>query len=111
LAEARLVPDIQGTGLRDRLADPGARGSPMTRAIDNFSNGSSAPPRSGRRMDVLEPATGQAYASVADSDVADVDAAVAAARAAFPAWSAWPAPERSLLLHKLADLIDRNLDR
>ncbi|MCK6477219.1 MAG: aldehyde dehydrogenase [Phycisphaerales bacterium] len=65
----------------------------------------------GRTLDSIEPATGAAWARVPDSDEHDVNAAVAAAAQAFPAWAASPASERSRLLLKLADLIDANLDR
>ncbi len=61
-------------------------------------------------LDVFEPATGKVYATVPDSDGADVDAAVDAAARAFPAWAAMPANERSRVLLRLADLIDANLD-
>ena len=42
---------------------------------------------SARWREVFEPASGKAYAEVADGDASDVDAAAAAASAAFPAWS------------------------
>ena len=51
----------------------------------------------GGRLDVFEPATGRAYTTVADGDGEDVGRAVAAAAAAFPAWSSTPAAERSRL--------------
>src|SRR3546814_7612399 len=47
---------------------------------------------------------------LADVDAADVDAAVAAARAAFPDWSSLPATERQRGLEKLADAIESRLD-
>lgn len=77
----------------------------------NLIGGRLVPAKSGRRLESVEPATGSVWASVPDSDGADVDAAVRAASAAFPAWAATPATERSRLLLRLADLIDRDLDR
>ncbi len=77
----------------------------------NLIAGALHPSASGRLIDVVEPATGSVWARVPDSGKADVDAAVAAAKAAFPAWAATPAVERSRLLMRLADLIDANLDR
>lgn len=77
----------------------------------NLIDGQLVPARSGRRLESIEPATGSAWASVPDSDAADVDAAVRAARSAFPAWAAAPATERSRLLLRLADLIDRDLNK
>src|SRR3546814_1024546 len=64
----------------------------------------------GRWLDVFDPATGKPFARVADGDAADVDAAVAAAGAAFPGWSSLPATERACWLEKLADAIESRLD-
>ena len=65
---------------------------------------------SGKTFETINPATGQTLAEVALAGEADVDAAVAAAKAAFPAWSATLAGERGALLFKLADLIDAHAD-
>src|SRR6476659_9433328 len=78
--------------------------------LHNFINGAFAPPRSGSYLDDVNPATEEVIAQIPDSDERDVDDAVAAAKAAFPAWSRTPAAERSRLLLKLADLIEQNLD-
>jgi aminomuconate-semialdehyde/2-hydroxymuconate-6-semialdehyde dehydrogenase len=51
-----------------------------------------------------------AIAEVPDSDARDIDDAVRAAREAFPGWSRTPAAERSRLLLKIADLIEKNFD-
>ena len=48
--------------------------------------------RTGRQIDVINPATRAVFASVARADEAVIDAAVAAAQRAFPAWSAMPLP-------------------
>jgi len=53
----------------------------------------------------INPATQSTLAEVARGGAREVEAAVAAAQAAFPAWAATPAPERANLLHKLGDLI------
>jgi len=70
------------------------------------------PARSGATFEVVDPATGKSFAKAAAGDVADVDAAVAAARAAFegPAWSTATPSARARLLLKLADLIEANAD-
>ena len=60
-------------------------------------------------FDVINPATGVAFASVPAGNVADLDAAVAAARAAFPAWSRTPDAERKALVHALAGLLEANM--
>jgi len=61
-------------------------------------------------IDDVEPATGEVFAQIADSDARDVHEAAAAAKRAFPAWSRTPAAERSRLILALADLIERDLD-
>ena len=59
-------------------------------------------------LDDVNPATEEVIARIPDSDGRDIDDAVAAAKAAFPGWSRTPAMERSRLLLKLADLIERD---
>ena len=76
--------------------------------LANFIGGEFLPPQSGAYIDDINPATEERMASIPDSDERDVDAAVRAARAAFPQWSCKTAAERSDLLLKIADLIDRN---
>lgn len=57
------------------------------------------------RLAVRNPATGQPFGEMPDASAADLDAAVAAARAAFPGWSATPAAERKAALQKAAQAI------
>lgn len=59
-------------------------------------------------LDDLNPATGEVIAQIPDSDAADVDAAAHAAKRAFPMWSRTPAGERSRLLLRLANLIEKH---
>jgi len=61
-------------------------------------------------LSVLEPATEAVLAQVARADTGDVDRAVAAARAALPAWRALPPAERARLLHALADTLAGHLE-
>ncbi|MFV3075588.1 aldehyde dehydrogenase family protein [Niveispirillum fermenti] len=56
-----------------------------------------------RHIDVVNPATGAAFATCPVADLALLDEAVAAAKAAFPAWSARPLADRAGLLTRLAD--------
>jgi len=77
-------------------------------AIANFVGGAFVPTEN--HLDDVNPATEEVIARIPDSDARDVDAAVEAARGAFPAWSRTPAAERSRLLLALADLIEKNLD-
>jgi aminomuconate-semialdehyde/2-hydroxymuconate-6-semialdehyde dehydrogenase len=83
---------------------------PDLTTITNFIGGRDLEPVGRDYMDNFEPATGRVYSRVPMSDERDVQAAVDAARAAFPAWSGLPAAERSRILLKLADLIDANLE-
>ncbi len=78
--------------------------------LTNHIAGKDADPNSGRYLDIVEPATGLVYGRVPDSGPEDVEAAARAAQAAFPAWSATTAAERSRLLMRLADLIERDLE-
>jgi aminomuconate-semialdehyde/2-hydroxymuconate-6-semialdehyde dehydrogenase len=79
--------------------------------IRNFIDGQFVAPVGGRYLENIEPATGKPYSQVADSDNRDVELAVAAAEKAFPEWSRTPAADRSQLLLRIADLIDRDLER
>jgi aminomuconate-semialdehyde/2-hydroxymuconate-6-semialdehyde dehydrogenase len=79
--------------------------------IKNFIDGEFVEPIGGKYLDNIEPATGKPYSQVADSDARDVDLAVAAAEKAFCDWSKKPAEERSKILLRIADLIERNLEK
>jgi 1-pyrroline dehydrogenase len=76
----------------------------------NFIAGEWVPARSGRTDDVINPATGATIASVPSSASEDVDDAVAAAREAFPAWSARTPRERSEILAGVADAVEDDLE-
>ena len=78
--------------------------------LRHFIDGESRDPAMGGWLDVLDPATAAPFAQVARGDATDVDAAVAAAQRAFPAWSALPNSERSRWLEKLADALESGLE-
>jgi aminomuconate-semialdehyde/2-hydroxymuconate-6-semialdehyde dehydrogenase len=78
--------------------------------LANFIDGRFVAPVSGAYFDDLHPASGNVLAQIPDSDARDVASAVDAAKRAFPSWSTTRAEERSRILLKLADLIERNLD-
>lgn len=61
-------------------------------------------------LDVVNPATGKVFATCARADVGQLDAAVAAAKAAFPGWAATPFVERRALLMRWADAIEARQD-
>jgi aminomuconate-semialdehyde/2-hydroxymuconate-6-semialdehyde dehydrogenase len=79
--------------------------------IQNFIDGQFVEPVGGKYLDNIEPATGKPYSHVAESDTRDVELAVAAAEKAFPEWSQRPAAERSKILLRIADLIERDLEK
>jgi len=59
-------------------------------------------------MDVINPATEEVLAKCPRASKAQLDQAVAAAKAAFPAWSATPIAERKKALNAIADIIEKN---
>ena len=74
--------------------------------------GGSFPPANGRFYDSVDPYTGEPWARVPDAGEEDVDRAVGAARAAFEGeWGALTGFDRSRLMHRLADLLERDADR
>ena len=79
--------------------------------IRNFIDGQFLEPIAGNYLDNIEPATGRAYSHVADSDTHDVERAVTAAEKAFDSWSKRPASDRSRFLLRIADLIERDLEK
>ena len=81
------------------------------KTIDNFIDGRFVPPVSGQYLDDINPATGKVLARIADSDAADVDAAAHAARRAFDQhWKDVTAEDRSRVLMRIADLIEKHAD-
>ncbi len=76
----------------------------------NFIGGAWVDAASGATDDVLNPATGEVIAAVPASGTADVDAAVSAAKAAFPAWRTLTPRARSEALFKIADAIEADMD-
>jgi aminomuconate-semialdehyde/2-hydroxymuconate-6-semialdehyde dehydrogenase len=78
--------------------------------IPNFIDGRFIEPLGGKYLDNIEPATGQPYSLVPDSDERDVELAVTAAEKAFAGWSKTAAADRSRILLRIADLIERDLE-
>ncbi len=78
--------------------------------LQNYINGELVAPISGEYFDNFEPATGKVYSLIPDSDLADVETATAAAKAAFPIWSRMSIQDRSDILLRIAQLIGDNLD-
>ena len=61
----------------------------------------------GRSFDDLNPADGSVWARVPDGGLAETRAAIDAAQAAFPAWAARPFQERSHLMLKVAEVVEK----
>lgn len=80
------------------------------RTFNHVIAGNEQASRSGRSIDVFDPAKRQPYAQVAAGDAADAADAVAAAQSAFPAWSALPHSERARWIERLADALEARLD-
>ncbi len=79
--------------------------------LQNFINGSYCPPVNGAYLDNYEPATGQVYSLIPDSDEADVQYAVDAAEKAFPIWSKMTIEQRSAILVKVSEGIQNRMDK
>jgi malonate-semialdehyde dehydrogenase (acetylating)/methylmalonate-semialdehyde dehydrogenase len=86
------------------------QGAARVRELSHFINGQRAAGASGRFGDVFDPAQGRVAARVPFADTADVAAAVAAAKAAFPAWSATSPLQRARLMFKFKALLDAHHD-
>ena len=76
----------------------------------NFINGEYCEPINGKFIDNYEPATGKVYSLISDSDANDVEKAVEAAEKAFPVWSSMSIEERSAILVRLSEGIERRMD-
>jgi aminomuconate-semialdehyde/2-hydroxymuconate-6-semialdehyde dehydrogenase len=78
--------------------------------IKNYINGEFLEPNSGEYLDNFNPAEGEVYSQIPDSDSSDVAKAVQAAKAAFPAWSSLTREERSQHMLNVSRRISERLD-
>jgi aldehyde dehydrogenase len=94
-------------------ARPGAADALMSyqSRYENFIGGQWVKPVGGEYFEALSPVNGQPFCEVARSTGADIDKAVDAAHAAAPAWGKTSVAERSVLLNKIADVIEANLEK
>jgi len=76
------------------------------KAFQNFINGEWVDAKGGQTTAVIDPSTGEQYATASLSGPEDVDAAMSAAAAAFEGWSNTTPSERSLALIRIADAIE-----
>ena len=82
----------------------------MTTAITHYIAGARAAGTSTRAQDVFNPATGAVTGRVSLASAADVNTAVAAAQAAFPAWSDTPPIRRARVMFKFLELVNLHKD-
>ena len=93
-------------------ARPGTSGSAMSfqSRYDNFIGGDWVAPVGGEYFGNPTPVTGEAFCEVARSTEADIEKALDAAHAAAPTWGKTSAAERAVILNKIADRIEANLE-
>jgi aminomuconate-semialdehyde/2-hydroxymuconate-6-semialdehyde dehydrogenase len=78
--------------------------------ILNYINGELVAPVNGQYLENYNPSTGKVYSLIPDSEKDDINNAVHAAKKAFPEWSKTPKQERSNILMKLADNIEKHFE-
>ena len=79
-------------------------------SIQNYIGGEFVEPLSNAYLQNINPATGEVFGQIPNSNSHDVDAAVAAAEKAFPSWSVSTPEFRFKILNRIAELIDEHLD-
>jgi len=94
------------------FARPGASGSLMSfqSRYENFIGGQWVPPVKGEYFEAISSVTGQAFCEVARGTEGDIEKALDAAHAAAPAWGKTSVAERAVVLNKIADVIEANLE-
>jgi aldehyde dehydrogenase (NAD+) len=82
------------------------------KSLKQFIGGKWVPAANGKTFPTRDPGDGKVIAEVAAGEAADIDVAVRAARQAFrkSGWATMPVNDRAVLLHRLADLIDKHKD-
>ena len=97
------------TSERGGVSAPGAQSaSVLPTQRDLYYGGAWHKPLSGKYFDLISPGSGQSLGQAADGSAADVEAAVASARDAFPAWRDTPPLERAKALRQLAAIVRAN---
>src|SRR5215213_6283828 len=84
--------------------------APFERRYGNYINGKWAEPRSGKYFDNHSPINGRLLCEIARSDANDIEDALDAAHAAKEAWGRSSVAERALILNRIADRMEENLD-
>lgn len=96
-----------------RYADPGTDGALVTfrDRYDNYIGGRWVAPANGEYLDNITPVTGEVFCQVARGTEADINWAIDAAEQAFASFKTTSPAERALLLHRIADRIEENLEK
>ncbi|CAB4745173.1 unannotated protein [freshwater metagenome] len=91
---------------------PGQPGSKVTYLprYDHWINGKYEKPDSGQYFENVTPVTGKVFCDVARGNAKDIDKALDAAHAAAPAWGKTSATERAIILNKIADRMEANVE-
>ncbi len=84
--------------------------APYKARYDNFIGGEFVPPASGQYFDNVSPIHGKPICQIARSNAVDVEAALDAAHAAKDAWGRTSVTERAIMLNKIADVMEANLE-
>ncbi len=90
-------------------------GQPGSKAVflpryDHWINGKFVKPSTGQYFENVTPVTGKVFCEVARGNAADIDLALDAAHAAAPAWGKTSATERAIMLNKIADRMEANIE-
>src|SRR5262245_43617641 len=93
-------------------ARPGSQGALMNyqSRYDNLIGGEWVAPVKGQYFENPTPVTGQPFCEIARSTAEDIELALDAAHAAAPAWGKAAPAERAVVLNKIADRIEENLE-
>lgn len=92
------------------LSEPTSAPPSALREIPHWINGRAVAGASGRMGDVYNPATGLIHARVPFANAEELNAAVAAAKSAFPDWAAQPPLRRARVLFRFRELFERHID-
>ena len=93
-------------------APPGTEGSKVTvePRYGHFIGGNWVEPKKGEYFENISPVNGRAFTEVGRGTVEDIEAALDAAHAAAPAWGRTSLAERALVLNRIADRLEENLE-
>ena len=103
---------VEAQSLTTVYAQPGTEGSKVSfkPRYEHWIGGQWVPPVQGRYFENVSPVNGKPFTEIARGTAEDVEAALDAAWAAAPAWGKTPAAERALVLHRIADRMEQNLE-